>query len=86
MHWGRQCTAHIELPNAGPGNAPKGVSPSFIKGVNAFLSIVSRWKGVKICEGWLKLRSFQCIGGGTLHAFFFLVSGLHCVRKRAAWI
>ena len=40
----------------------------------------------KICEGWLKLHSFQCIGGGTLHACFCLVYGLQCVGKHVAWM
>ena len=44
---------------------------------------------MKIRKGWLellKLRNFQCIGGGTLHAFFYLVSGLQCMGKRVAWM
>ena len=84
MHRGQLCTGGKESPDAGPGDAPKGTLPSLGGGVNAFFSVVSRWQGVKTYEGWLKLRNFQCIGGGTLHAFFHLVSGLQCVGKRVA--
>ena len=36
MDWGRQCTAPTELPDAGPGDAPKGASPGLGEGANAF--------------------------------------------------
>ena len=36
LHWGQQCTAPNELPNAGPGDTPKGALPSLGVGVYAF--------------------------------------------------
>ena len=86
MHQGRKCTGVNESPDAGPGDALKAASPSLGGSVNAFFSIISRWQGVKTYEGWPKLCNFQCIGGGTLHAFFCLVFGLQCVGKRVAWM
>ena len=35
MHWGLQCTAPIELPDVGPGDAPKGTSLGPGSGMNA---------------------------------------------------
>ena len=66
MHWEQKCTGGNELPDAGPGNAPKGMWLGLGGGVNAFFWSVSCSKGVKIHEGWLKLHNFQCIGGGCV--------------------
>ena len=56
------------MPDVGPGDAPKGASPSLGAGVNAFFCGVSRSQGVKIREDLLKMRGFQCIGGGSVSA------------------
>ena len=66
MHWGWQCTAPTELPDAGLGDAPKGASPSLGAITNSFFCGVSRSQGVKICKDLLKMPSFQCIGGGSV--------------------
>ena len=76
MHRGQKCTGSNELPDAGLGDAPKATSTGLARGVNAFFSIVSRWKVMKICEEWLKLRSFQCIG--EAHCMHFSVLFLDC--------
>ena len=34
MHWGWQCAAPNPLPDAGPGNVPKGASPGLGGGAN----------------------------------------------------
>ena len=39
--WGRQCAAPNALPDAGPGGAPKGASPSLGGGLNAIFCLVS---------------------------------------------
>ena len=66
MYWGRKCAAPIELPDAGPGDVPKDASLGLGGGVNTFFCIVSCWQSVKFCECFLKLRSFQCIGGKSV--------------------
>ena len=68
MHEGRQCTGPIELLDAGLGDVLKGTLPRLGGGVNPFFCVVACWQGVKIREGWLKLRSFQCIRGGNVLA------------------
>ena len=40
MHLGRQCAAPNQLPDAGPGGAPKGASPSLGGGLNAISYLV----------------------------------------------
>ena len=62
MHWGRQCTATIELLHAEPGNVVKGTSPGLGGGVHAFFRIVLCWQSMENCDGLLKLCGFQCIG------------------------
>ena len=54
------------VADVGLGGAPKGPSPGLGVGVNAFVCGVSRLQGVKIREDLLKMRSFQCIGGGSV--------------------
>ena len=57
MHWGQQCAAPNQLPDARPGGALKGVSPGLGGGLNAIFCLVSgtscvgkRVAGVK--QGW----------------------------------
>ena len=59
MHWGRQCAAPIELPDAGLGNAPKGELLGLGGGVNAFFCVVSCWQSVKIRKCLLKNAWFS---------------------------
>ena len=66
MHWGQQCAAPNHLPDAGPGGVPKGASPGLGGGSNAIFCVVSCWQNVKICECFLKMRGFHCIGGGSV--------------------
>ena len=53
--------------HAGPGDVPKGASPSLGGGVNAFF-----YASYHVCQseknrkGLLKLLRFQCIGGGNV--------------------
>ena len=49
MHRGRKCTAPIELPQAGPGDALKAASPGLGRGVNAFFCIASCWQSDMKC-------------------------------------
>ena len=41
MHRGRQCAAPNQLPDAGPGGAPKGALPGLGGGLNAIFCLVS---------------------------------------------
>ena len=41
MHRGRQCAGPNGLPDAGPGGAPKSVSPGLGGGLNAIFCLVS---------------------------------------------
>ena len=41
MHRGRQCAAPNQLPDVGPGGAPKGASSSLGGGLNAIFCLVS---------------------------------------------
>ena len=41
IDWGRQCAAPDALPDAGPGGALKGASPSLGGGLNAIFCLVS---------------------------------------------
>ena len=66
MHRGRQCATPNALPDAGPGGALKGASPSLGRGAESFFSIVLCWQNVKICECLLATPSFQCIGGDSV--------------------
>ena len=66
MHRGWQCAAPNGLPDAGPGGAPKGVSPSLGGGTNSLFSVVLCWQNFKSCECLLAMPSFQCIGGGSV--------------------
>ena len=63
MHWGRQCAAPNQLPDAGLGGAPKGVLPGLGRGAESFFSVVLCWQNFKICEYLLATPSFQCIRG-----------------------
>ena len=47
-----------ELPDARPGDAPKGTSPGLGARINAFFCGVSRLQLVKICEDLLRMRRF----------------------------
>ena len=53
-------------PHAGPGDAPKGASPSLGGGADSLFSVVLCWQNFKICECLLAMPSFQCIGGGSV--------------------
>ena len=55
-------------PHARPCDAPKGATPSFGGGVDAFFYVVSCWQSVKNREGLLKLCGFHCIRGGSVPA------------------
>ena len=66
MHWRWQCAASNHLPDAGPGGAPKGALPSIDEGLNAIFCVVFCCQSVKVCECSLKMRGFQCIGGGSV--------------------
>ena len=66
MHWGRQCAAPNGLPDAGPGGAPKGASPSLGGGADSLFSVVLCWQNFKIYKCLLAMPSFQCIGGGSV--------------------
>ena len=35
-------------------------------GANAIFCVVSCWQNVKVCECFLKMRSFNCTGGGSV--------------------
>ena len=47
LHWGRCCTAPNELPNAGPGDVPKGASPGLGGGLNGCFCAVCACNSVK---------------------------------------
>ena len=66
MHWGRQCSTPNQLPDAGPGGAPKGASPGLGGGADSLFSVVLCWQNFKICECLLAMPSFQCIGAGSV--------------------
>ena len=59
LHWGRCCTAPNELPNAGPGDAPKGASPGLGGGqrlplcllLHCFRLLSISWEGDGGCSG-----------------------------------
>ena len=54
MHQGRQCAAPNQLPDAGPGGAPKGASPGLGGGVNAIFCLVSGTSSVGKCVAGVK--------------------------------
>ena len=66
MHRGRQCAAPNQLPDAGPGGAPKGALLGCGRGTDSLFSVVLCWENFKICECLLAMPSFQCIGGGSV--------------------
>ena len=53
LHWGRCCTAPNELPNAGPGDVPKGASPGLGGGFNGCFCAVCACNSVKKCDALL---------------------------------
>ena len=59
MHWGQQCAALNELPGAGPGDAPKGTSPSLARGMHAFFCLVSSLLCVGKRVAWIQYQ-WQC--------------------------
>ena len=66
LHWGWQCTVPNELPNVGPGDAPKGALHGLGRGVDTFICAVSCWQCVKNRKGLVEVHSFHCIGGGSV--------------------
>ena len=60
MHWGRQCAAPIQLPDAGPDGTPKGTSPGLGGGLNAVFCLVSGASCVGKHVAGVK-RGWQCI-------------------------
>ena len=66
MHWGWQCAAPNHLPDAGLGGVLKGALPGLGKGANVIFCTISCWQNVQICECFLEMPGFQCIGGGSV--------------------
>ena len=66
LHWGRCSTPPRELPNVGPGDAPKGVLPGLGGGLNGCICAVSACNSVKKMRSIGLTRSFHCIGGGVV--------------------
>ena len=62
----RQIKEFSLLLHVGPGSTLKGASPGLGGGMNAVFCIVSCWQSVKIRQGFLKLRDFQCIECGSV--------------------
>ena len=65
--------------------AKRRMSPSLGAGVNAFFCSVSHSQRVKIHEDLLKMRGFQCIGGGSVppHRVAARWAG-RCAKRRVA--
>ena len=59
MHRGWQCAVPNALPDAGPGDAPKGASPSLGGGLNAIFCLVSGASSVGKCVAGVK-QVWQC--------------------------
>ena len=59
MHWGRQCAAPNQLPDAGPGGAPRGASPGLGRGLNAIFCLVLGASCVGKCVAGVK-QVWQC--------------------------
>ena len=59
MHRGWQCAAPNQLPDVGPGGAPKGASPGLGRGLNAIFCLVSGASCVGKCVEGVK-QVWQC--------------------------
>ena len=59
MHWGWKCAAPNELPDAGPGDAPKGTLPDLGRRRAWLFYISCALQCVGKCDAWIKER-WQC--------------------------
>ena len=66
MHWGRQCAAPMHYRTLGRAAHRKAHRLALEEAPMQVFGVASCWKNVKICECFLTMRGFHCIGNGSL--------------------